>query len=74
MSTNLYWRPITTGQCLTKALKFVFQRRLGAMCTRLTLGDSDREYVQALVDSEIEGAQDLYDALEKFGEIELYFE
>lgn len=69
MSTTLKWRPIKGGRSLPYALKRVLADQ--------TLGVwkySSIEYLRGLRDAKVEGAQELIDALEKHGEVELFLE
>jgi len=73
MSSNLYWRPRTSGEKpLSDELKYAlknsdkFNQDLDC-----TIGDSWLDYLSGLRDAGIKDAQKLIDAIEKYGEIEL---
>ena len=72
MSANLSWRPPGTRHPLPDALKYVLRKGVYSNDTEIT--QADRTYFQALADAEIDGAQQILDALEKHDTIHLCYE
>ena len=69
MSVTLKWRPIKSGRSLPNELKAVLADQAEGVWKR-----SSMEYLRGLADAEVKGAQELIDALEKHGEVELFLE
>jgi len=75
MSTDLYWRPIAKGKALPIALKWILEKRwfgIGRGYGPICIDRKSIPYLDGLVDSKIEGAQELIELIEKYDEIEIY--
>ena len=72
MSSTLYWKPIRPrkGKSLSTSLKWIFQKNYGSPVNAV-LTEEDLPYLQGLADAQIEDAQKLIDAIEKYGRISL---
>lgn len=80
MSTNLFWRPLDKGKCLSKTLKTILQKS-GIMCSdqTQTLSDGDilllRTIIEASSDEQVQSECDsLINAINQYSEIEIYIE
>jgi hypothetical protein len=73
MSTTLSWRPIHDGKSLPDHLKFKLRSRYN-LDTWREFSNSDREYLQGLVDCDVEGAKELMELIERYGSVELKLE
>lgn len=79
MSTNLFWRPIDSGQCLSKELKYILTNSgfVKNGPDKLNYGDVPllMGIRTASGDNEVkEECTLLIDAIEKYNEIEIYIE
>lgn len=72
MATALRWKPVNPPEeeALTEGLKLLFRGRFGFPCT-LSRGNH-ADYVQGLVDANMEGATRLQQILNEHEEIELW--
>lgn len=69
MTMSLYWEPADRKMYdLPDALKFVLRKRYG-FPVHERMDESDIPYLKGLCDADIEGAQALIDAIEKFGAV-----
>jgi hypothetical protein len=75
MTTSLYWQPAQrpAGNHLPDALKFILRKRFrgDGPCVRRTMGSADLDYLRGLADADVDGAQDLIDAIDQHGDVEL---
>ena len=73
MSMGLYWRPEknSTGE-LPDELKRILQKRYGNPLLGYHLDDCDLSYLIGLRDAGVKGAQELINAIEKHGRIQIY--
>jgi len=73
MSSSLVWRPVVKAKNkdLPCGLKHILRKRYGDPVNRTMCHEHDYDYLIALVDADIEGAQKLLDAIDRHGEIEL---
>jgi len=74
MSTNLYWRPKDRkGKLLGKdsKLKWILEK---SNSNTGYFYESDIPYFRGLADADVSGAQDVIDAIEKHGSIEIFEE
>lgn len=71
MTSNLYWEPaVRDKKRLSVELKLVLRERL-PNGLNVTMDEKDLPYLNGLVDANCAGAQELIDAIEKYGEINL---
>lgn len=69
MSSSLEWEPRNRErESLPDELKFVLRKRYGEPVSSI-IDDSDLAYLAGLRDAGIEGAEDLIEAINKYGEI-----
>lgn len=73
MSINLFWRPVPvlTADSLPTGLKWIIQKKYSLP---RVFDHSDQPYLEGLMDAGIDGAKELYIAIETHGKIELYLE
>lgn len=71
MSSNLYWKPIKTRYDLPDELKNLLKLEYQLPTT---LTNYDLGFLKGLIVCNIKGAKQLYDAIEKFEEVEVYEE
>jgi hypothetical protein len=77
VSTNIYWRPINPDkQCLPKDLKYKIARKYwghdGSLGGEPVIIDkTDYAYFEGLKDAGVEGAEEIINAIDKYGEIEI---
>ncbi len=70
MSTNLYWKPIIEdGNDLPDALKFKLREEYN-LPYRMT--ECDLPFLKGLMVCDVEGAKQLFGAISKHGEVEVY--
>lgn len=80
MSTNLFWRPVNSGKCLSKMLKYAFQSgHLLDNNNSILLGNEHIQFLRGVwaVSTDEELQQDcelLINQIESGVEIELYIE
>ena len=71
MSSNLVWQPVKANyKNLPDELKFAMRKRFDGH-VKTTMDESDAGYLQGLRDAGVKGAQELLDAIAKYGEIEV---
>jgi hypothetical protein len=74
MSANLKWTPSKhTGHDLPDALRFALEKNPSGN-DRRHFGEASIPYLEGLRDAGIDGAQQLIDAIEKCGDVEVYWE
>lgn len=72
MSSTLYWVPVVqTGKSLPDELKYALRKKFGGYICNTRLLSGHIEYLNGLRDAGTKGAQELIDAIEKHGEIEI---
>lgn len=70
MSSSLVWKPIEPVRgTLPNALKFVLRKRSDTWPQ--TFCQRDLDYLNGLIDCEVEGAKELYQLILEHGEVEL---
>ena len=75
MSATLKWEPANRkAQSLPDALKFVLRDKMGIGDGRVCFGDQSMAYLNGLRDAGVEGAQELIDAIVKYGDVEVWLE
>ncbi len=75
MSANLCWRPVQRSyETLPDDLKFILRDRCGLTSARRGYGGNDLEFLRGLDAAGIKGAAELIEAIEKYGEIELWLD
>ena len=80
MSATLCWKPTTQAQGhLPDELKFILRtssllRQKVDGCDSIFTADRWRPYFIGLADAKVEGAQEVLDLLDKYGEIILWLE
>lgn len=82
MSTNLFWKPAPVkpeGTSLPKTLKFAISKKYwdhdGSLSGCPILIDrTDYSYFEGLRDAGTEGASEILEAIDKYGEIEITLE
>jgi len=67
MSSSLVWRPICESKTLPDTLKFVLRKR--GLPRTFSAGDYD--YVHALMDAGVDGAEELMELINTHHEVEL---
>lgn len=72
MGVNLYWRPINKGKVLPSRLKMILQNTENRFPLRVD-GQS-YDYFLGLKDAGIDGAEEVLDLIDKYGEIMLELE
>lgn len=73
MSMGLYWKPEKNNdKRLPDDLKRALQKRYDTPLLDHCLDDSDLSYLEGLRDAGVKGAQELINAIEKHGRIEIY--
>lgn len=75
MSTTLYWRPAPTQKTpLDDELKLALRRMHGEPLGELNLSQADRTELEAFMACGIFKAEELLQAIDRFGEIEVFEE
>lgn len=69
MSSNLYWQPVDDGYDLPDELKFKLREEYQLP---VTMSHSDLPFLKGLIVCDINGAKDLFQAIEKHGEVRVY--
>ncbi len=71
MSTNLYWEPLPVlGESLPDSLKFILREKVGWPVS-LHVTESWRGYFDGLASAKVDGAKEVLELLDKYGEIRL---
>jgi len=74
MSGSLVWEPAERKKrSLPRALKWALQKRYGGD-PNVVMGEGHRDYLRGLIDGGVEGAQELLDAIDKHGDVQLSVE
>jgi len=75
MSSTLMWRPPHRGKELPDALKYALCKRWADQSIRTVFSNEDgcdMAYLQGLRDAGVDGAQELLDAVKRYGEVEVW--
>jgi hypothetical protein len=75
MSLSLYWRPVGVGTELSTEIRLAFQKKFGTKEMSLSIEDSYiRGFLEGLEGGGIKEAGDVLTLLERYKEIDLYYE
>lgn len=69
MSSNLYWKPTDGGYDLPDELKFKLREEY---TLPYKFSQYELPFLKGLIVCDIQGAKELYQAIEKHGEVEVY--
>lgn len=75
MSGHLMWEPADRKKkSLPTTLKWALEKRYGGSPNDITMSQDHMNYLHGLLDGGVEGAQELIDAIDKHGSVQLTVE